>query len=63
MFKLSDATGKLTFSQVSQGSLEKSKLDSADVFLVDNGIHLYVWVGNGKMTFIVNITGNILTTI
>ena len=48
MFKLSDATGKLTFSQVSQGSLEKGKLDSGDVFLVDNGNHLYVWVGNGE---------------
>jgi gelsolin len=47
MFKLSDASGKLTFSNVSQGSLDKSKLDKKDVFLVDNGTMLYVWVGSG----------------
>ena len=48
MFKLSDASGKMTFSTVAQGKLDKSVLDSKDVFLVDGGKHLYVWVGSGE---------------
>jgi len=47
MYKLSDASGKLTFSTVSTGSLDQSKLDSNDVFIVDGGKHLFVWLGNG----------------
>ncbi|XP_066923102.1 gelsolin-like protein 1 [Clytia hemisphaerica] len=46
MYKLSDASGKLQFSTISTGSLNKSGLDTKDVFLVDGGSHLYVWVGN-----------------
>lgn len=47
MYKLSDASGKLTFSTISEGSLSKGSLDSKDVFLVDGGKELYVWVGQG----------------
>ena len=48
MYQLSDASGKLTFKTVAQGKLDKSLLDSQDVFLVDAGGHLYVWVGKGS---------------
>lgn len=48
MYRLSDASGKMTFTTVSQGSLNKDNLDSKDVFLVDGGKHLFVWVGSGK---------------
>lgn len=47
MYKLSDASGKLTFSTISDGSLNKGALDSKDVFLVDGGKSLFVWVGQG----------------
>lgn len=47
MYRLSDASGKMTFTTVAQGKLDQRMLDSKDVFLVDGGKHLYVWVGNG----------------
>ncbi|XP_074661046.1 gelsolin-like protein 2 [Tubulanus polymorphus] len=50
LFKLSDASGKLEFSEVAQGDIKKSMLDSADVFIVDTGDHLYVWTGKGAST-------------
>ena len=54
MFKLSDASGKLTFSTISQGSLNQGALDSKDVFLVDGGKELFVWVGQGMDILIFN---------
>ena len=52
MYKLSDASGKLTFSTISHGSLNKGALDSKDVFLVDGGKELYVWVGQGMYIYL-----------
>jgi len=44
--KLSDSSGKLTFSQISKGSISKSALKSEDVFIVDNGDEIFAWVGS-----------------
>ena len=33
---------------VAEGEIQKEMLDPNDVFLVDLGVHLYVWVGDGK---------------
>lgn len=45
MFRLSDASGELTFEKVAEGKLEMSALESKDVFIVDDGITVFVWVG------------------
>jgi len=45
LFKLSDAGGKMNFSKVGEGSLSKSLLDPADVFILDDGAACFVWIG------------------
>jgi gelsolin len=45
LWKLSDASGKMTFTKVAEGTLQKSMLDSNDVFVIDAGIEVFVWVG------------------
>lgn len=45
LFRCSDSSGKLKFNKISQGSLKMSQLKSNDVFIVDGGIEIYVWVG------------------
>ncbi len=50
IFRVSDETGKMEVSIVSEGTLAKSFLDSKDVFLVDDGKLLFVWVGKGAST-------------
>ena len=47
LYKLSDSTGKLIISEVARGDLTKAMLGSDDVFVVDPGPQLLVWVGNG----------------
>lgn len=42
MFKLSDAEGKLTMSEV---NFSKENLDTNDAFLIDNGKMIYIWCG------------------
>ena len=42
MFKLSDADGKLTMTEVKFG---KESLDTNDAFLIDNGKMIYIWCG------------------
>ncbi|KII69613.1 Gelsolin-like protein 2 [Thelohanellus kitauei] len=46
LWKVSDFSGKMTMSKVSSGKCQKSSLDSNDVFILDVGQKLYVWVGN-----------------
>lgn len=46
VWKLSDASGSLSFTQVSKGAIAKSSLDSADVFIVDSGSTVFAWVGS-----------------
>jgi len=47
LFRLSDSTGKMTFSQEAEGRLSQSQLDTNDVFIVDCQLQIFVWVGNG----------------
>lgn len=45
LFRISDATGRMEITQVGEGKLEKSLLDQNDVFLLDSGAAIFVWVG------------------
>eukprot|EP01101_Sappina_pedata_P007814 TRINITY_DN41_c0_g1_i1.p1 TRINITY_DN41_c0_g1~~TRINITY_DN41_c0_g1_i1.p1 ORF type:complete len:364 (+),score=169.67 TRINITY_DN41_c0_g1_i1:38-1093(+) len=46
MYKLSDCTGTLKFTEVAKGKLSRSQLDSKDVFIIDNGEQIIAWVGS-----------------
>ena len=47
LFKLSDATGELTLNEVGRGDLKRAMLGRDDVYVVDAGPELIVWVGEG----------------
>ena len=47
LFRLSDEGGKLEFSLVSEGKVARSSLDPKDVFILDTGKAIFVWVGSG----------------
>jgi gelsolin len=48
MFRICDASGQVEITQVATGAdVTADKLDTNDVFLVDIGTNLYVWIGNG----------------
>jgi len=47
LFRLSDASGKLTFSKEREGRITEDHLDGNDVFIVDCDIEIFVWVGKG----------------
>eukprot|EP00968_Pinguiococcus_pyrenoidosus_P011241 scaffold898_cov229-Pinguiococcus_pyrenoidosus.AAC.5 len=47
LFRLSDESGELMFNEVARGELNLSMLDSSDVFILDEGEELFVWVGEG----------------
>jgi len=46
LYKLSDASGKLEFTEIGKGKLARHLLDSNDVFIVDSGYQVFVWVGS-----------------
>jgi len=51
LFKLSDASGKLEFTEIASGNnCTKDKLHSNDVFVLDAGPEVIVWVGAGSST-------------
>eukprot|EP01133_Synstelium_polycarpum_P010775 gene10775-12553_t len=45
LHKLSDASGKLTFTQLATGKISRKLLDSNDVFILDAGFEVQIWVG------------------
>jgi len=47
LFRLSDASGKMTFTEVAAGKIPKNKLDTKDVFVFDAGNEVFVWIGLG----------------
>jgi hypothetical protein len=47
LFKVSDSSGKLETTEVATGSLKRSMLVTDDVFIMDNGSDIFVWVGKG----------------
>jgi gelsolin len=44
-YRLSDAGGSLTFTEVARGEFGRDVLDSGDVYVLDTGSRLFVWVG------------------
>jgi len=48
LFRLSDASGTLTFAEVAQGkNVKRNQLDSNDVFILDTGAEVFAWIGKG----------------
>jgi len=48
LYKLSDETGELVFEFIAKGKeVTMDKLDGNDVFIVDVGYSIFVWIGNG----------------
>lgn len=48
LYKLSDATGELSFDLVKEGNgIGRDDLDERDVFVLDIGRDIWVWEGNG----------------
>ncbi|KAF2075831.1 hypothetical protein CYY_002865 [Polysphondylium violaceum] len=45
LFRLSDSSGKLEFKEVGKNKLNRGVLDTNDVFLLDSGLGILVWVG------------------
>lgn len=43
--RISDSSGSLTFTEEQEGTLNFDKLDTNDVFLVDSGTTIFIWVG------------------
>ena len=47
LIRVSDATGALETTVVASGTLKRDMLDTKDVFIMDNGTEIFVWVGKG----------------
>nr|XP_022299451.1 gelsolin-like protein 2 [Crassostrea virginica]XP_022299452.1 gelsolin-like protein 2 [Crassostrea virginica]XP_022299453.1 gelsolin-like protein 2 [Crassostrea virginica]XP_022299454.1 gelsolin-like protein 2 [Crassostrea virginica]XP_022299455.1 gelsolin-like protein 2 [Crassostrea virginica] len=45
LMKVSDASGKIEMTEVKKGSVTRDDLSSDDVFLVDTGLQVFVYVG------------------
>ena len=44
--RLSDASGEMQQTLEAQGQLDRGMLDPKDVFILDTGKEVFVWVGN-----------------
>jgi len=48
LWKLSDASGKMEFTKISEGNaIKKSQLYPNDVFIFDAGAEIFAWIGKG----------------
>ena len=47
LFRLSDESGDLEFEKIRKGLLEPTDLTSDDVYILDNGTDIFIWVGRG----------------
>lgn len=48
LFKVSDASGAVEFSEVAQdANIKRNLLDSNDVFVLDSGAEIFAWIGKG----------------
>lgn len=45
LYRLSDATGKLSFTLEKSGVVHKNDLDTKDVFILDTKSEVFVWIG------------------
>ncbi|CAG8479422.1 5793_t:CDS:10 [Ambispora gerdemannii] len=48
LYRLSDASGQIKFTQEATGSIRKSHFDTNDVFLYDAGFEVFIWVGKNS---------------
>jgi advillin len=48
LFKVSDATGSLVTTQITEAPLRQDHLDTNDVFILDIGSEVFVWIGKGS---------------
>jgi len=49
LYQLSDAGGKMEFNKVAEANrVTRDKLDSRDVFVLDIGMEIFVWIGKGS---------------
>lgn len=46
LFRLSNSSGAMVFKEEARGTIKMSMLDPDDVFIVDVGSEIYIWVGN-----------------
>ena len=44
-YKISNATGKLTTSEITERPLTREMLDTKDVFILELNKHIYIWIG------------------
>ncbi|CAG8657362.1 10139_t:CDS:10, partial [Ambispora leptoticha] len=45
LYRLSDASGQIKFTQEATGNIRKSHFDTNDVFIYDAGFEVFVWIG------------------
>jgi gelsolin len=45
LFELSDKSGELKMTKVSEGSAPRARLDSKEVFILDLGVMVFAWIG------------------
>jgi len=50
VLRVSDASGTLKFDKVAEGKFGRQVLKSEDVFIVDSGFEIFVWIGKGSTT-------------
>jgi gelsolin len=48
LFRVSDASGELTFKEESTGTITKDQFDTNDVFVFDAGYEVFVWIGKNS---------------
>ena len=49
MYSVSDASGRIKREEVLVGSIDRSKLNSNDVYLVNTSTQLFIWIGSGNI--------------
>ena len=47
LYRVSDASGSMSTTEIASGSLKRELLDTKDVFLLDTITEIFVWVGKG----------------
>lgn len=47
LFRVSDASGSMEVKEVARGTIKQEMLDTNDVFVLDSGNSIFVWIGKG----------------
>lgn len=56
VMRVSDASGQVKFEKVAEGKFGRNVLKSEDVFVVDGGFEIFVWIGRGSTTQVPALT-------